>query len=169
MGEGRCTQWSPIHCTPVLHCLLGTPCTVSWYSLSLWGRLYTLHNGLWQHHHWTSLVSSLHLQAVETYRDRLVTSLTWKQTGINTFGCNASHYFKFSLNWPSGPIQSLSWNVRQLCVCVCHGGKPTFRWRVCCCSVRLWELCPDLSLSWLGYSLGRGSIKKHVFLSTSCG
>ena len=72
-----------IHCTPVLHCLIHT---LSWYSLSLWGRLYTLFNGGWRHHHWTSLVSSLHLQAVETYRYRLVTSLTWKQTGINTFG-----------------------------------------------------------------------------------
>ena len=76
--------------SPLIH--LCTLCTLSWYSLSLWGRLYsvqctvyTLHNGGWWPHHWTSLVSSLHLQAVETYRDRLLTSLTWKQTGINTF------------------------------------------------------------------------------------
>ena len=70
-----------IHCAPVWHCLLCTPCTLSWYSLSLCGRLYTLHNGEWRPHHWTFLVSTLHLQAVETYRDRLLTSLTWKQTG----------------------------------------------------------------------------------------
>ena len=95
-----------IHCTPVLHCLLRTLCTLSWYSLSLWGWLYTLHNGGGRPHHWTSLVSSLHLQAVETYRDWLVTSLTRKQTGINTFGvcCTLRSWFHACLgqspcNW----------------------------------------------------------------------
>ena len=37
-------------------------------------------------------------------------------------------YSVFSLNRPTGPIPSLSLNVRQSSVCVCHCWKPAYRW-----------------------------------------
>ena len=77
-GDVLNSPWtnSSVWCTDLLHCLC-TPCTASRVHSSQW-RMTTSPPD--------TLVWSVHLQADQTATDRVVTSLTWKQAGINTFG-----------------------------------------------------------------------------------
>ena len=86
-GDVLNSPWpnSSVWSKDLLHCFC-TPCTASRVHSLQW-RMTTSPPD--------TLVWSLHLQADQTATDRVVTSLTWKQAGINTFG-GESHFWTMS-------------------------------------------------------------------------